>query len=375
MIDPGSKKFKEYISQKKYDELEKMYWDLADNTESEPITVEYAADLPSNKFGKQNYDESEQWYSDHPWNFNKMHMRHNSLLQFWKDKKISGITMSWLYVGMLFSSFCWHYEDIMLYSINYMHEGEGKIWYGIPEYHREKFEKLAKEKLAGLYEADPNFLLNINVMINPAFLVENGIHVYRTIQKPGEMIITFPGSYHQGVSVGFNIAEAVNMACPSWIEYGIKSMMIYMASKEKIPVFPYDWMLIENARHIFEVDLDLEHLKSLQKYYQNFLTRELAERSLIASRFEDKDIYENEWLKMLDERDWVEEDEFEWYFWINLCYASFVKWLNWNKNYWISHDLLCGCRKERMRVVYRYTNDELKEFLSNINTKILQIEN
>ena len=66
-------------------------------------------------------------------------------------------------------------------------------------------------------------------------------------------------------------------------------------------------------------------MKIIGKYYDNFLTRELAERSLIASWFEDKDMYKNEWLKMLDERDWVEEDEFEWYFWINLCYASFAK--------------------------------------------------
>lgn len=202
--------------------------------------------------------------------------------------------MSWIYVGMLFSSFCWHYEDVMLYSMNYMHEGEGKIWYGIPEYHRDKFEKLAKDKLAGLYESDPNFLLNINVMINPAYLVENGVHVYRTIQKPGEIIVTFPGSYHQGVSVGFNIAEAVNMACPSWLEYGIKSMIIYMASKEKIPVSPYDWLLVENARHIFKMDLDLVHLKTLLKYYENFVTRELTERSLVASHFSDKNMYKND---------------------------------------------------------------------------------
>jgi JmjC domain, hydroxylase len=199
----------------------------------------------------------------------------------------------------------------MLYSVNYMHEGEGKIWYAIPEYHREKFERLAKEKLAILYEEDPNFLLNINVMINPAYLVENGVHVYRTLQKPGEFIITFPESYHQGVSVGFNIAEAVNMACPSWMEYGLKSLALYEASREKIPVFPVDWMLIENARHIFDINLDHDHLDKLLKYYETWLLKELTERSLVASCFRDKDTYEKECRRNLENRDSVEEDAFE----------------------------------------------------------------
>ena len=45
---------------------------------------------------------------------------------------IDGINKPWLYLGMLFSSFCWHREDIYLASINYMHAGEAKQWYGIP---------------------------------------------------------------------------------------------------------------------------------------------------------------------------------------------------------------------------------------------------
>ena len=41
---------------------------------------------------------------------------------------INGINVPWLYMGMLFSSFCWHNEDNYLYSINYHHFGAVKQW-------------------------------------------------------------------------------------------------------------------------------------------------------------------------------------------------------------------------------------------------------
>jgi hypothetical protein len=48
------------------------------------------------------------------------------------------------------------------------------------------------------------------------------VKVYKTLQMPGEYILTFPGSYHAGFSMGMNIGEAVNFVSKSWFDYGIK---------------------------------------------------------------------------------------------------------------------------------------------------------
>jgi len=58
----------------------------------------------------------------------------------------------------------------MLYSINYSHWGKPKLWYGVPESHRERFDKAAKSKIALLFKKDPNILLDIITMISPAYL-------------------------------------------------------------------------------------------------------------------------------------------------------------------------------------------------------------
>jgi len=94
---------------------------------------------------------------------------------------MSGINVPWLYVGMKYSSFCWHFEDLMLPSINYNHWGKPKLWYGVPESQREKFDQVVKEKCALLFKKDPNILYDITTMISPAYLILNGVKVFKTL--------------------------------------------------------------------------------------------------------------------------------------------------------------------------------------------------
>lgn len=44
--DPGASKYKDLVQQGKFDELEKIFWKYVENSESEEVKVEYAADLP-----------------------------------------------------------------------------------------------------------------------------------------------------------------------------------------------------------------------------------------------------------------------------------------------------------------------------------------
>lgn len=70
-------------------------------------------------------------------------------------------------MGMMFSTFCWHVEDLWLNSLNYNHKGATKTWYVIPAEDKEKFEEYIKKK-TGVND----MLDRITYMIDPIKLIE-----------------------------------------------------------------------------------------------------------------------------------------------------------------------------------------------------------
>jgi hypothetical protein len=149
------------------------------------------------------------------WNLSTLYTQKDSLFQFLeKDKSshISGLTVPWIYFGKLFATFCWHVEDLYMYSINYMYKGSPKVWYSISHNQKPKLDAYIEKKKLQLKINDPDILHKLILLVDAKELSQNNIKVHRTIQYPGEIIFTLPKAYHAGFSTGFNCAEAVNLA-------------------------------------------------------------------------------------------------------------------------------------------------------------------
>ncbi|XP_039575489.1 lysine-specific demethylase 5C-like, partial [Passer montanus] len=218
--------------------VEKEFWRLVNSIE-EDVTVEYGADIHSKEFGsgfpvrdgKRRLSPEEEEYAGSGWNLNVMPVLQQSVLCH-INADISGMKVPWLYVGMVFSAFCWHIEDHWSYSINYLHWGEPKTWYGVPSFAAEHLEEVMKKLTPELFESQPDLLHQLVTLMNPNTLMAHGVPVVRTNQCAGEFVITFPRAYHSGFNQGYNFAEAVNFCTADWLPAGRQCIEHYAGITE-----------------------------------------------------------------------------------------------------------------------------------------------
>mmetsp|Transcript_37251 Transcript_37251/g.86898 ORF Transcript_37251/g.86898 Transcript_37251/m.86898 type:complete len:349 (+) Transcript_37251:1566-2612(+) len=107
-----------------------------------------------------------------------------------------------------------------LLSINYLHAGAPKYWYAISPTDADRFETLASSLFPAARQKCKEFLRHKRYLISPSRLQKAGIRYTTQVQRPGDAIITFPGSYHFGFNTGFNVAESTNFAVEEWMPLG-----------------------------------------------------------------------------------------------------------------------------------------------------------
>ncbi|KAI9891254.1 MAG: hypothetical protein M1814_002944 [Vezdaea aestivalis] len=264
-------------------DVEGEFWRLVESL-TETVEVEYGADIHSTTHGS-GFPTIENNpldpYSTDPWNLNILPLHSDSLFRHIKSD-ISGMTIPWLYVGMCFSTFCWHNEDHYTFSANYQHFGATKTWYGIPGEDAEKFEATMREAVPELFETQPDLLFQLVTLLPPSQLRKAGVRVFAADQRAGQFIITFPQAYHAGFNHGFNFNEAVNFAPQDWEPHGQAGVERLQAFRRQ-PCFSHDELLMTAASQESK-ELTIKTAKWLAPALERMRDRETAQRSDLVSR-------------------------------------------------------------------------------------------
>ncbi|KAH7165685.1 PHD transcription factor [Dactylonectria macrodidyma] len=266
------------------EDVETEFWRLVADLE-ETVEVEYGADIHCTTHGS-GFPTAEKHpsnpYATDPWNLNVLPFHPESLFRHIKSD-ISGMTVPWVYVGMIFSTFCWHNEDHYAYSANYQHLGATKTWYGIPGEDAEKFEAAMKEAVPELFETQPDLLFQLVTLLTPEQLKKAGVRVYALDQRAGQFVITFPQAYHAGFNHGFNFNEAVNFAPHDWEPFGLDGVQRLQLFRRQ-PCFSHDELLCTAAEGSTATGLTIQTAKWLAPALDRIQKRETAEREEFLSK-------------------------------------------------------------------------------------------
>ncbi|KAG8442363.1 hypothetical protein GDO86_011236 [Hymenochirus boettgeri] len=159
-------------------------------------------------------------FSRHGWNLTVLPNNSGSILRHLGA--VPGVTIPWLNIGMVFSTSCWSRDQNHLPYIDYLHTGADCIWYCIPAEEESKLDRVVHTLLQA--NGTPGLqMLESNVMISPEVLRKEGIKVHRTVQKSGQFVVCFPGSFVSKVCCGYSVSETVHFATTQWTSMGFKN--------------------------------------------------------------------------------------------------------------------------------------------------------
>ncbi|XP_076331157.1 lysine-specific demethylase 5A-like isoform X4 [Tachypleus tridentatus] len=351
--------------------VEKEFWRLV-RAVNEDVCVEYGADIHTLEHGsgfptKTNKCSvpGEEEYINSGWNLNNLPVLENSILKH-INADINGMKIPWVYVGMCFATFCWHNEDHWSYSINYLHWGEPKTWYGVPGDKAEEFENAMKSAAPELFETQPDLLHQLVTIMNPNILMASDVPIYRLDQQAGEFVLTFPRSYHAGFNQGYNFAEAVNFCPADWLSIGRLCISHYSLLR-RFCVFSHDELVCKMATdpERLEISIAAVTFQDMKKMVED--EKELRKCLL-------------EWGVTETEREAFEllpDDERQCDYCKTTCFLSAVTCsCDTNKLVCINHkEKLCCCPPSKHCLRYRYTLDELPVMLQRLKLRAEAFDN
>lgn len=169
---------------------------------------------------------------------------------------IEGYQESLFYVGEAQTLFSWRIEDFYVHAADYQHFGAPKIWYTVPAAYGRTFEEKIKgthpidarpvigfqelilftideqctwtnPKYSGYPTSCDQFVRHMGLLhpedklpLTPADAHAAGWRAFKYVQKPGDLIVTWPAVYYSGVNLGLNVNEAGGIGMQNWVNGG-----------------------------------------------------------------------------------------------------------------------------------------------------------
>ncbi|KAF8760367.1 BRIGHT, ARID (A/T-rich interaction domain) domain [Rhizoctonia solani] len=340
------------------DDVEREFWRLVQSSH-ETVEVEYGADVHSTTHGSAMpsvESHPRDPYSRDPWNVNNLPILQDSMLRYIKSD-ISGMTVPWTYVGMLFSTFCWHNECT---GARRKHGTASQA-----KMHKNSKTR-SKSEAPDLFEAQPDLLFQLVTLMNPDRLRKAGVRVFACNQRPGEFVVTLPKAYHAGFNHGelmegveqLNFNEAVNFALPEWLPLGLECAKRYQEHR-KLPVFSHDELLVTVVQHA----LSVKNAQWLLPNFKEMVDRELEQRAILVSQ------PGGILGETLDESDRPEE-QYQCSVCKVFCYLSQVTCACTTAVACLSHAKeMCNCHVTRRILRRRFSDDWLQDTLNDIEAK------
>ncbi|CAH9081507.1 unnamed protein product [Cuscuta epithymum] len=354
------------------EDIEGEYWRIVEKS-TEEVQVYYGADLESGIFDSSDLLKASlsDQYAASGWNLKNLARLPGSVLCF-EESNISGVVVPWLYIGMCFSSFCWHVEDHHLYSLNYLHWGDPKVWYGVPGSHASALEDAMRKHLPDLFEEQPFLLNELVTQLSPSVLKLEGVPVYHTVQNAGEFVLTFPRAYHSGFNCGFNCAEAVNVAPVDWLDQGQTAVELYSEQRRRTSL-SHDKLLIGAAREAVQALWELSFLKKPEDPRNLRWKSVCGQAGMLTKAIKKRVQMEEQRMKQLsplmsirnmDADDDLKDERECFMCFYDLHLSSATCNCALEKFACLSHaDHLCSCKPDNKIVFVRYTIEDFKELV------------
>jgi len=138
----------------------------------------------------------------------------------------AGIVSPWLYYMGLHSTFAMHFEDYAFGSANVILAEPGSqawaVWYHVPRHGLTLLHQFLRQHLGKSYQLDclEKRRLWVDPNVVAAWRSPDGrcIPVFRTVQCPGDYVLTDYGAVHWGINLGVGWKAAVNFAFPCWLQ-------------------------------------------------------------------------------------------------------------------------------------------------------------